>query len=181
MNSARPLTSIASREVYRNRWMRVRADTVKDASGTTSEYAVVERKNFVLVIPVRSGSVLLVKQYRYPIDAWTFEFPQGAIDSESPEEACLRELREETGAHAASLSPLGRLYEASGYATQACHVYLANIDVVGEAAPEATEFGMSAHWFSIQAMRDVIRRGEFQDAPSLAAWAMACEHGMLTT
>src|SRR5688572_15146743 len=104
-----PLRWISSRFVYRSRWMFVRADVVEDLSGAQAEYGVVERHDFVLVIPVRESEILVVKQYRYPIGAWTLEFPQGALEpNEKPFDAAHRELREETGAEAAEIKRVGR-------------------------------------------------------------------------
>jgi ADP-ribose pyrophosphatase len=179
MTPVAPLRRLTSRQVYRSQWMSVRADQVAFQNGSVSEYGVVERRDFVLVIPRRTHELLLVRQYRYPIDQWTLEFPQGAVDSETPEDSCRRELQEETGALASRIQRLGRFYEASAYATHACDVYVADVTSVGEAKPELSESAISAQWLSIQSIQQMIREGRIQDSSSLAAWALARETGIL--
>lgn len=89
---------IAHRVVYENRWMRVREDDVRLVNGEQSIYGVVEKPDYVLVVPWHDDRLGVVTQYRYPIDAWRTEFPQGGTDgSGTVLDAAVRELREETG------------------------------------------------------------------------------------
>ena len=89
-----------SRLVYENPWIRVREDQVLRPDGLPGIYGVVEFKNRAVgVLPVdHDGSVWLVGQYRYPLQAYSWEIPEGGSpESESPEATAIRELREETG------------------------------------------------------------------------------------
>ena len=89
---ARPLESVAhprrSRIVYENPWIRVREDQVLRPDGLPGIYGVVEFKNRAVgVLPVdHDGSIWLVGQYRYPLQAYSWEIPEGGSPaSESPE------------------------------------------------------------------------------------------------
>lgn len=161
---------ISSRNVYRNDWMNLRVDKVELADGSQSEYGVIERASFILVIATQGSSLLLVRQYRYPIDSWTWEFPQGACDiHESTEQAARRELLEETGYVAGDMKMLSTLYEAAGFATHNFQVVEAEVVKMLEPSHEVSEEGMTSHWIELDDLKNMVLGGVMQDAPSLAA------------
>ncbi len=95
------IETVTSRIVYQNNWMVVREDIIRRRDGSPGLYGVVEKSEFVVIIPVEAdGSVHLVEQYRYPIGRRFWEFPQGAWEDrpDADKEAVAQgELREETG------------------------------------------------------------------------------------
>lgn len=172
MNEIRQL---ATREVYSSQWMRVREDVVQFPSGAQGTYSVVEKRDFVLVIPYEHGGFWLVEQYRYPVGTREWEFPQGGWPAGSDgtqEELALAELREETGHVADSLVQLGRLHTAYGFCAQSYDVYLATGLTAGEVGREVTEQDMIHEWRADADVREMIRSGELRDAHSLAALAL---------
>ena len=95
-----PWTTLGSRPVYENPWIKVREDQVLRPDGQPGIYGVVEFKNRAVgVLPVEDdGAVWLVGQYRYPLQAYSWEIPEGgSAAGETPEETARRELQEETG------------------------------------------------------------------------------------
>jgi len=166
---------LASREVYRTPWMSIREDEVEFPSGLSGTFSVVDKADFVTVLPYADDGFWLVQQYRYPVGSREWEFPQGGwpAGSDGPAtELAGHELREETGFAAASLTHLGRLFAAYGYCSQAFDVYLAEDLTAGEAEREPTEQDMICEWRSHDELRAMMRRGEFRDAHSLAAYAL---------
>jgi ADP-ribose pyrophosphatase len=94
---------------YENPWVQVRHDEVTDPSGQPGIYGVVMPRNFALgVVPFfDDGTVLLVGQYRYALDCYSWEIPEGGGDkSLAPEVSIARELREETGYSADEWFPI---------------------------------------------------------------------------
>src|SRR5208337_3190204 len=101
-----PWTTLSSRLVYENPWIRVREDQVLRPDGQPGIYGVVEFKNRAVgVLPVDDeGCIWLVGQHRYPLNSYSWEIPEGGSpQSETTEETARRELKEETGLSAGRL------------------------------------------------------------------------------
>ena len=115
--------------VYKNLWMQVHEDAVRFPDGSEGIYGLVDKPDFALIIPRHDdGRFQLVQQYRYPVRGRYWEFPQGSWEGEQNadlEHVALSELEEETGFKAKSLTKLGHLFEAYGFANQGFDVYLA--------------------------------------------------------
>ena len=125
------IKTISSREVYRNRWTRVREDVIERANGERGIYGVVDKDPACIVIPLevtKEGEfVYLVEQFRYTVGARHSEFPQGGWERSDvvPEELARGELREETGLSAERMTHLSTLQIAYGVMNQKQHVFRA--------------------------------------------------------
>ena len=109
MSEENPWLTTGTRLVYDNPWIRVREDQVIQPDGKESIYGVVEFKNIAIgVLPIDSeGFVHLVGQFRYPIDRYSWEIPEGGCpEGEDPLAAAKRELLEETGLSASNWEEL---------------------------------------------------------------------------
>lgn len=118
---------LASRRVYDGKVIAVRVDAVELADGRQGQREVVEHVQAVAIVPVLDdGRVLMVRQYRLPAARELLELPAGSLDhGEDPEAAAQRELQEETGYRAASLTRLCGFWVAPGYCTEYIHVFVA--------------------------------------------------------
>ena len=165
--------------VYANRWMTVREDKTLRYDGAEGTYGVVEKPDFALVVPYADGGFHVAEQYRYPVKGRYWEFPQGSWEDQpdaDPLALARGELCEETGLTAGTMTPLGHLFEAYGYCSQGFHVLLASDLTVGEANLDETEAGLISRWFSEAEVWQLIARGRFKDAPSVAALALFQRH-----
>ena len=173
------MRTTGSREVYANAWMTVREDELQRSDGSRGIYGVVDKPDYALVIPLEGDQLCLVEQYRYPLGLRRWEFPQGTApdraDSE-PDELAARELREETGLRARSLTRLGVLDVAPGLSSQRGRAFLATGLVAGEHERELEEQDMRAEWFPRAAFERMVAAGEITDAQSLAAYALLQLH-----
>jgi 8-oxo-dGTP pyrophosphatase MutT (NUDIX family) len=155
--------------------MTVREDAIQRPDGSTGTYGVVDKPDYALVIPLEAGKVMLVEQFRYPLGARRWEFPQGTAPDRAeadPATLAARELAEETGLRASALRELGMLDTAPGMAAQRGRVFLASGLARGEPAREHEEQDMRAAWFDRAHVEATISRGGIADAQSVAAYAL---------
>ena len=172
------IQTIGSRELYRNNWLTIREDDIRRPDGSAGIYAVVDKPNYALVIPRDSGTegdrFHLVEQFRYPLGLRRWEFPQGTVPGADidPNELAARELREETGLRADSITELGLLDVAPGMSSQRGRVFLALGITEGPHAREHEEQDMRSAWFTRAEVEKMIRDGAITDAQSIAAWTL---------
>jgi 8-oxo-dGDP phosphatase len=169
------IVRVASREVYRSRWLTMREDQIRRLDGSYGSYGVIDKPDYALVIARDGDRFCLVEQFRYPLGLRRWEFPQGtAPDLVDVEPAVLaeRELREETGLRAESMVFLGLLDVAAGMSSQRGRVFLATGITEGQHEREHEEQDMHSAWFSRGELEQMIVDGEITDAQSIAAWAL---------
>ena len=165
--------------MYRNSWLTIREDDIRRPDGSPGIYAVVDKPTYALVIPRWSDSdgerFHLVEQFRYPLGLRRWEFPQGTAPDRADldgTELAARELREETGLRADSLTELGLLDVAPGMSSQRGRVFLATGITEGPHDREHEEQDMRSAWFARSEVEQMIRDGVITDAQSIAAWTL---------
>lgn len=168
------ITTLASREVYRNHWMRVREDAILRSNGKEGIYGVVDKEDAAIIVPVDNGRVWLVEQYRYTIQERAIELPQGGWEMEidSPEELARGELREELGLNAASMTYLGYLWIAYGFTRQKHHVFVASGLTQSETDRDEEEHDLAILSMPIEEFEEKMLNGTVRDNCTLAAWGM---------
>ncbi|WP_137145538.1 NUDIX hydrolase [Mycolicibacterium sp. CR10] len=169
------IRAVGSREVYRNNWLTIREDDIRRPDGSNGIYAVVDKPAYALVIPRDGNRFHLVEQFRYPLGLRRWEFPQGTAPGRAdldPVELAARELREETGLLAESLTELGLLDVAPGMSSQRGRVFLATGITEGPHEREHEEQDMRSAWFTRVEVEGMMRDGVITDAQTLAAWTL---------
>ncbi|MFB4314777.1 NUDIX domain-containing protein [Actinomadura sp. 21ATH] len=173
------IRKLSSRVVYENRWMTVREDEIERLDGSRGIYGVVEKSDFALVIPAENGGFHMVEEYRYPIGRRTWNFPQGSYPdgrAGDPEDLARRELAEETGLRAGTMTRLGYLNCAHGTSSQGFHVYLATDLTPGDTAREIEEQDMVQRFVSRDEFTSLIRSGAVTDDSTVAAYTLLRLH-----
>ncbi|TDC71472.1 NUDIX hydrolase [Actinomadura sp. GC306] len=166
---------VGTRVVYENPWMIVREDAVERPDGSRGIYGVVDKPDFVLVIPVERDGFHLVEEYRYPIGRRTWSFPQGSLPGRQdadPEELARLELAQETGLRAGALRHLGYLNCSHGTSGQGFNIFVASDLTAGEPDREPEEQDMRQKWVSGAEFRALVREGRITDDSTLAAYAL---------
>lgn len=138
-----PWKTLSTREIYKNKWMRLREDIAEMPNGQTTLYGVCEFGECVAVLPfVDEDHVLMVRQYRYTHgENHRWEMPSGGVHTgETPEEAAQRELMEESGYRAGRLVRVSTYYTTKSVSDEVGHLYL-GYDLTPAALPaDDTEF-----------------------------------------
>ncbi|MBB1030785.1 NUDIX hydrolase [Dietzia sp. SLG310A2-38A2] len=131
--------TVASREIFDGRIVRLRVDTLTMPGGGTADREICGHDDAVAVIALDdSDQVTLVRQYRHAVGERLWELPAGLcdVDGERPVETAQRELVEETGLVARSWEPVISIVPSPGFCTERVHVFLAR-DLSEVARPEA--------------------------------------------
>ncbi|MCR5772096.1 MAG: NUDIX hydrolase [Butyrivibrio sp.] len=142
-----------------------------ERNGKTGPYSYVSMKAGVHILPIIDGDkVCVLRQYRYPIKDWDLEFPGGAIDEgDTPKEAAIRELYEETGYIADDILFLGDIYPSPGYSDELVHLYVANCHKKENRNLEPLEV-IEHKLFTIDEVDMMMDRGDFKFAGAIIAW-----------
>lgn len=137
-----PWKTLTSEEVYESPWIKVTKHDVLNPNGNPGTYSVVHFKNIAIGIVVLDAeqNTWLVGQYRYPLEQYTWEIPEGGgkigVD---PLVSAQRELLEETGITATKWSVIQEMHLSNSATDEYCILYLAEELTFGEAEPEDTE------------------------------------------
>src|SRR5205823_3716682 len=140
--AANPWARTSRTSVYRNPWIEVFHDEVVRPDGRPGIYGVVHFRNRAVgaVVLDDRDRILLVGQYRYTLDSYSWEIPEGGAPfGEDPLRAAQRELLEETGFTAANWIEIARAHLSNSVSDEIALIYLATELRAGESNPEPTE------------------------------------------
>jgi ADP-ribose pyrophosphatase len=168
------ITTLETREVYRNQWLRLREDKILRSNGKGGIYSVVDKDDCAVILPIQDGNVWLVEQFRYTIQERAMELPQGGweMEIEDPEKLARGELKEETGLHAAEMVYLGFLWIAYGFCRQKQHVFLATGLTMHERDPDEEEHDIVIHTKPVEEFEQMMLDGRIRDGCTVAAWGL---------
>jgi len=168
------IRTLTSREIYRNPWLRLREDQIERSNGTPGIYGVVDKDPCAVIIPVEGDTIYLIEQFRYTIQERALELPQGGWEAADvdPEELARGELREETGLVAASMTCLGTMWIAYGFARQQQYVYLATGLTHESTDPDPEEHDLVLRTASVADFEQMLVDGTIQDVCTIAAWGL---------
>lgn len=165
-----PWNTLADKEIYDNPWIKVTEYQVLNPAGNPGIYGVVHFKNKAVgVVPYEDGSIWMVGQYRYALETYSWEIPEGGCPpDEAPLDCAKRELKEETGLEAANYSSLLQLHTSNSVTDEWGIVYLATDLSQGIAAPEETE-SLQIRKMSLEEVFRMVEENEIMDSLTVAA------------
>jgi ADP-ribose pyrophosphatase len=173
-----PWKTRSSREVYRNPWMRIREDIAEMPNGKTTLYGVCEFGQAVGILPfVDDDHVVMIRQYRYvQQESHRWEIPAGGVHSgEGLEDAAQRELMEEIGYRAGSLTHFSTHYTSKSVCREVAHLYIGRDLARADAPPDDTEF-LEVEVMPFSTVLDLVLASEIRDAMSVIAVLWAARH-----
>ena len=160
-----PWKKLSSRQIYKNEWIRLREDEVITPTGSKGIYGVVETKPAIGIVPLTEDlHTYLVGQYRYTLDEYSWEIPEGGgKEGEDTLAGAKRELLEETGLSAERWTFLDTFYTSNSVTNEVAYVYLAQGLKQGAAQPDHTEELIVKQVPFLKAW-DMVLKGEIKDA-----------------
>ncbi|MCL2248593.1 MAG: NUDIX hydrolase [Oscillospiraceae bacterium] len=168
---------IETNTVYEGIIVDVRRDIAELQNGNRAKREVVVHPGGVGIVAVTADSkILMVRQYRYPMEEEVLEIPAGKLDiGEDPFECAKRELSEETGYTANTYVDFGAMYPSPGYCKETLYLYLALDLIPGEMHLDENEL-LSVEEIDIDELVARIMRGELKDAKTIIGILKAKEY-----
>lgn len=165
-------TTLSGEVKYDNRWITVTEYQVLNPSGGKGIYGKVHFKNKAIgIIPVdKALNTWLVGQYRYTLNAWHWEIPEGGGPlNEDPMESAKRELQEETGLRAGSWKEIIHLHTSNSVTDEEGHIFLAEDLQEGASSLEETEADLKVWKLPLKEALDMALNGKITDGMSVMA------------
>lgn len=181
-DEANPWRTLRRRVVYSNGWMTVEEDDVVRPDGLPGIYGVVRFPGRAVGVVALDDDdrLVLVGQYRYALERYSWEIPEGGADRHDPLAGAQRELLEETGLTAGRWERLLEADLSNSITDEGATVYLATELTQGEAAPEGTE-RLAIRWVPFADALAMVADGRITDAISvMAIQAVALRRAGLT-
>jgi len=165
-----PWKTLASEKKYENPWISVTEHQVLNPSGNPGIYGVVHFKNQAIgVVPYEEGYIWMVGQYRYTLEQYSWEIPEGGSPlGEDPLSTARRELKEETGLTARHLEPIVHMHLSNSATDEWCIIYLATGLSPGQAEPEDTE-ELQLKKMRLEEVFEAVESGQITDSLTVAA------------
>lgn len=166
--------------VFRDPWFYIVRDAVEfpDGARRTHARAINRVGNGAAGLPVIDGRIVLVRHFRHAVRRWMLEIPRGGIEpGRSAEETARAEISEEMGGRVRRLTALGFLYGTSNLYASGAHLFLAELESVGE--PQIGEGIVAIERMTAREFEEQLLAGEIVDSFTVAAFAHARLRGLL--
>ena len=160
--------TVTTEKIFDGKVIKVRVDEVAMPDGKLAVREIVEHPGGVGIVAVNDkDEIILVRQFRKPIEKVIYEIPAGKLDSGEPHRECgIRELAEETGMRAETFEYLGFIYPSAGFADEVTHVYYAAGLTQGETNPDEDEY-LDVEFVPFEKAYEMVLNNEINDAKSV--------------
>lgn len=159
---------VDTRVAYDGHFLKVQKDAVRLPDGKQSSREYIKHPGAVVILPVfDDGSILLERQFRYPLHDVFIEFPAGKIDpGEAPLECAKRELQEETGYTAKEWEFVCTIHNAIAYSDEHLDLFIARGLTAGERKLDEGEF-LETFTATVPEMLEWVKAGKITDVKTI--------------
>ena len=169
--TSNPWITKTTQDVYESAWIKITRSDVLNPAGNPAVYSWVHFKNLAIgIVPMdKEKNIWLVGQFRYPVNEYSWEIPEGGGKiCVAAEESAQKELLEETGIRAKKITELMRMHLSNSATDELSITYLASDLEFGEAEPEESEV-LQIKKISLDDAFEMVMQGKITDAISVAA------------
>jgi ADP-ribose pyrophosphatase len=166
---------LLSEVLHRGKVFNTRVDKIEYSSGNRAVREVAEHPGGAVVVPVtNAGKIIMVTQYRFPVEKILLELPAGKLGKdEAPLHCAIRELEEETGYKSNDVKEMGSIYTTPGYSSEKLWIYIAKDLSPGNHNREEGEYGMEVFEFTLKEIEEKIIKGEIVDGKTISGIFLA--------
>ncbi len=159
---------MSTEKLYHSKYMSLFNDKVLLPNGQRVQYARVELKDFVSILPIVGDKIVMIEIFRYPANRVSLEVPSGYVErEENPRECAMRELEEETGYRAGKLRSLGWFHPWTR-STRKAYLLLAENLAEGRPKPDETE-QIEVKLLSLEEIKRKLKNNKITHAPTIIA------------
>ncbi len=168
---------VSTKKIFEGKVIKLFFDEVMLPNKKIATREKVWHPGAVAVVPVSTDNeIILIKQYRYPVEEILIEIPAGKLDkNEIPLDCARRELSEEVGAVGGNLIHMTSFHTTPGFSNEFLHLYLALNFERKENNPDEDEF-LQIIKIPLKISLDWIFEGKIKDAKSIIGILMANEY-----
>jgi ADP-ribose pyrophosphatase len=161
--------TISTEPIFEGKMITLQVDTVAMPDGRTATREIVKHPGAAAVMALLDGKLLVVEQFRKPLEKFQIEIPAGKLDAgEDPLEAAARELEEETGYRADSLKLVSAFFTSPGFADEKLYLYFAENVTVGTQHTDEDEY-LQVEAITLEQAEAYIAEGRISDAKTILA------------
>ncbi|GAA0123861.1 MAG: NUDIX hydrolase [Clostridium argentinense] len=162
--------TISKEYIYKGKILNLKIEEVELPNGKTSKREIVEHLGAVAILAFKDeNTVILVEQFRKPLNMSILEIPAGKLETgEDPESCAIRELEEETGYKTKELTYLGKIATTPGFSDEFIHIFKAENLYEGNIGGDEDEF-INLHQYTIEEIKEMIKAGKIIDGKTIAA------------
>ncbi|WP_061994818.1 NUDIX hydrolase [Clostridium sp. ATCC 25772] len=162
--------TISTNYIHKGKILNLKIEEVKLPNGKTSKREIVEHRGAVAILAFKDeNTILLVSQFRKPLNETILEIPAGKLEiGEEPVICAQRELEEETGYKAENLKFLGKIATTPGFSDEIIYIYKATNLYDGTIGGDEDEF-IDVKEITIDKLKEKIKNGEVIDGKTIAA------------
>jgi len=161
--------TLSTTPIYDGKIISLQVDEVRLPNGATATREIVKHPGAVAVLALHEGKMIVVEQFRKPLEKSQVEIPAGKLDlGEELLAAARRELVEETGYSAGSMRLISSFYTSPGFANEMLHLYVAEQLTPGATNPDEDEF-IECWSITLEEAKALIANGRISDAKTITA------------
>ena len=165
-------TTLKETSIYNGNYLNLINIEVELPNGNLSNRDIIKHPGACAIIPfINENEVILVEQFRKPLERTLLEIPAGKLNKNEPPITCAhRELEEETGYKAKNMIYLGKIATAPGFCDEIIHLFKATNLYNGTKSCDEDEF-TNVKFFTLDEVKHMIKQGEIIDTKTISILA----------